>query len=183
MEYTSRVKDIIDGIENLSSEDILSITERELNTRITVFKGRTKIYGDIPYSNRIKLKDIVICSEYNVLRANYNYIYFVVCVVESKIITEKAMSLYRNVIKSAVEGLTEGEACGVRAVFEAIEGNKAVVVTSDIAQENNITRSVVLNGLRKLECGGLIKIYSKGAKGTEIKILYKGVKDAVLKKR
>lgn len=181
MEYTERVKEIISGIESLSSKDIWKSLEKELNTRITVYIGKNKIYGDKAYTCRIKIKGIIICSEYNVLRANYNYIAFAVSIIKEKMIIERLTNLCRNAAKSALEGLTAKEAEGVGAVFKEIDGNSALIVTKDIADKNNITRSVILNGLRKLECAGLIEMRSKGTKGTEIKILYQEIKEAVLK--
>lgn len=182
MEYTERVKKIISDIENCSSEDIWAIIEKELNTRISVYIGKNKVYGEKAYTCRIKIKGIIICSEYNVLRANYNYLVYAVSIIKEKMIIEKLLGLYRNVVKSAVEGLTAKEARGVGAVLSEIDGDSALVVTKDIADRSLITRTVILNGLRKLECAGLIEMYSKGAKGTEIKILYQGVREAVLKR-
>lgn len=182
MEYTERVKKIISEIENCSSEDIWKSIEKELNTRITAYIGKNKVYGEKAYTCRIKIKGVIICSEYNVLRANYNYLVFAVSIIKEKMVKEKLLSLCRNVVKSALEGLTLKEAQGVGAVFNEIDGDTALVVTKDIADRSQITRSVILNGLRKLECAGLIEMCSKGAKGTEIKILYQGVREAVLKK-
>lgn len=182
MEYTERVKKIINEVENCSSYDIWTVVEKELNTRITAYKGKNRLYGDKLYGCKIKIKDIVICSEYNVLRANYNYLVFAVNIIREKMVIERLSSLHGNVIKSALEGLTSKEVKGVFAVFNKIEGESALVVTKDIADDTGITRSVILNGLRKLECAGLIQMYSKGTKGTEIKILYSGIKEAVQKR-
>ena len=45
------------------------------------------------------------------------------------------------------------------------------VVTSKLAGKIGITRTVIVNALRKLESAGLIKTKSSGVKGTHIKVL------------
>ncbi|MDO4301965.1 MAG: hypothetical protein Q4D26_11330 [Clostridia bacterium] len=182
-EYTERVKTLLEAVSESSSSDLFSIIEGELNTRITAVILNKKVYGDIIYSNKIKIDGVVLCSEYNVLKANYNYLLFAVNIIKEKIKLEKMTCLYKNVVDAAIEGLTRKELEGVSAVLSEIEGNSALVVASNISKEWGVTRSVIINGLRKLECAGIIEMYSSGAKGTNIKILYSGIKAVVDRKR
>lgn len=182
-EYSERVKTFIDAMKDSSSSELFSIVERELNTRITAVIANRKTYGDELYNCRIKIEGVVLCSEYNVLRANYNYLVFAVNIIKEKIMLEKMTHLYKNVVSSAVDGLTLNELKGVNAVFSEVSGSSSIIVTSNVAKECGVTRSIIISGLKKLECAGIIEMYSMGVKGTNIKILYSGIRSVIEKKR
>ena len=52
-----------------------------------------------------------------------------------------------------------------------VEEYKGVVIASKIADQVGVTRSVIVNALRKLESAGIIESRSLGMKGTYIKVL------------
>ena len=56
-------------------------------------------------------------------------------------------------------------------IFEELEGNEGILVASKIADRVGITRSVIVNALRKFESAGVIESRSSGMKGTYIKIV------------
>ena len=58
----------------------------------------------------------------------------------------------------------------VRYIFEEMTGKEGILVASKIADRVGITRSVIVNALRKLESAGVIESRSSGMKGTYIKI-------------
>ena len=72
---------------------------------------------------------------------------------------------------SALTTLTPLEQKAVSYVFHAMGGEDGTLVTSKLAGEIGITRTVIVNALRKLESAGLIKTKSSGVKGTHIKVL------------
>ena len=57
------------------------------------------------------------------------------------------------------------------AIFEALDGEEGRLTASSIADEIGITRSVIVNALRKLESAGIIESRSLGMKGTYLKVL------------
>ena len=59
----------------------------------------------------------------------------------------------------------------VEHIFEELDGNEGLLVASKIADRVGITRSVIVNALRKFESAGVIESRSLGMKGTYIKIL------------
>lgn len=68
--------------------------------------------------------------------------------------------------------LSYSEVKAVTAVFEKLEGaSEGILTATNIADEIEITRSVVVNAIRKLESGGIIQSKSLGMKGTFIKVL------------
>ena len=54
--------------------------------------------------------------------------------------------------------------------FQELNGLEGVLVASKIADRAGITRSVIVNALRKFESAGIIESRSSGMKGTYIKV-------------
>ncbi|WP_028611045.1 GTP-sensing pleiotropic transcriptional regulator CodY [Paenibacillus harenae] len=77
----------------------------------------------------------------------------------------------RAVVSVAVGSLSFSELEAVEHIFEELEGKEGLLVASKIADRVGITRSVIVNALRKLESAGVIETRSLGMKGTYIKIL------------
>ena len=84
---------------------------------------------------------------------------------------ENAEELRRkSVVRSAIGTLSTAEIEAVAAIFEELPGNEGILVASKIADRVGITRSVIVNALRKLESAGVIESRSSGMKGTYIKV-------------
>lgn len=75
------------------------------------------------------------------------------------------------VIKSAIGTLSYSEMEAVVHIFEELNGMEGILVASKIADRVGITRSVIVNALRKFESAGVIESRSSGMKGTYIKVL------------
>ena len=75
------------------------------------------------------------------------------------------------VIKSAINTLSYSEMEAVAHIFEELDGMEGILVASKIADRVGITRSVIVNALRKFESAGVIESRSSGMKGTYIKVL------------
>lgn len=74
-------------------------------------------------------------------------------------------------VQMAVNTLSYSELKAVQAIFNALEGDEGRLTASNIADEIGITRSVIVNALRKLESAGIIESRSLGMKGTYLKVL------------
>ena len=59
----------------------------------------------------------------------------------------------------------------LETVFEELDGTEGILIASKIADRVGITRSVIVNALRKFESAGVIETKSSGMKGTYIKVL------------
>ncbi len=77
----------------------------------------------------------------------------------------------RQVVKSAISTLSFSEMEAITHIFDELNGNEGVLVASKIADRVGITRSVIVNALRKFESAGVIESRSSGMKGTYIKVL------------
>ena len=77
----------------------------------------------------------------------------------------------KAVVQMAINSLSYSELEAIEHIFEELDGNEGLLVASKIADRVGITRSVIVNALRKLESAGVIESRSLGMKGTYIKVL------------
>lgn len=75
------------------------------------------------------------------------------------------------IVKSAISTLSFSELEAITHIFSELDGNEGILVASKIADRVGITRSVIVNALRKFESAGVIESRSSGMKGTYIKVL------------
>ncbi|WP_096154643.1 MULTISPECIES: GTP-sensing pleiotropic transcriptional regulator CodY [Bacillus] len=97
-------------------------------------------------------------------------------VVGMEILREKAEEIEdearsKAVVQMAISSLSYSELEAIEHIFEELDGKEGLLVASKIADRVGITRSVIVNALRKLESAGVIESRSLGMKGTYIKVL------------
>lgn len=97
-------------------------------------------------------------------------------VVGMEILHEKAEEIEEEarskaVVQMAISSLSYSELEAIEHIFEELNGTEGLLVASKIADRVGITRSVIVNALRKLESAGVIESRSLGMKGTYIKVL------------
>lgn len=85
----------------------------------------------------------------------------------------------QQIVKSAISTLSFSELEAISHIFEELNGNEGVLVASKIADRVGITRSVIVNALRKFESAGVIESRSSGMKGTYIKVLNDVIYDEI----
>ncbi len=76
-----------------------------------------------------------------------------------------------QVVRSAISTLSFSELAAITHIFDEMDGKEGILVASKIADRVGITRSVIVNALRKFESAGIIESRSSGMKGTYIKVL------------
>lgn len=76
-----------------------------------------------------------------------------------------------HIVQSAIGTLSFSELEAIIHIFEELGGTEGILVASKIADRVGITRSVIVNALRKFESAGVIESRSSGMKGTYIKVL------------
>ena len=74
-------------------------------------------------------------------------------------------------VQIALATLSFSELKAAEAIISKLEGTEGLLIASKVADENKITRSVIVNALRKLESAGVIESRSSGMKGTYIRIM------------
>lgn len=91
------------------------------------------------------------------------------CMKKAEEIEEEARS--RAVVQMAISSLSYSELEAIEHIFDELNGKEGLLVASKIADRVGITRSVIVNALRKLESAGVIDSRSLGMKGTFIRVL------------
>ena len=76
-----------------------------------------------------------------------------------------------QIVRSAISTLSFSELEAITHIFDEMDGKEGILVASKIADRVGITRSVIVNALRKFESAGVIESRSAGMKGTYIKVL------------
>ncbi len=87
----------------------------------------------------------------------------------TKNIEERARE--RLVVQMAMRALSYSEVESVKHIIKELGTYEGVVIASRVADRVGVTRSVIVNALRKLESAGIIESRSLGMKGTFIKVL------------
>ena len=177
---TDEVGTYIDPLLNDRFLSVLS-TKENVNMRTLGFEGEdmaqyTAIINPIEiagerlgtvfmYRNRPDYEiDDIIVSEYSTT---------VVGLEMMRSVNEETMEEQRKVqvVKSAFNTLSFSELEAIIHIFDELDGTEGILVASKIADKVGITRSVIVNALRKFESAGVIESRSSGMKGTYIKVL------------
>lgn len=82
-------------------------------------------------------------------------------------------------VSTALRSLSYSEREAIIEIFRQFEGLEARINASRIAGEKGITRSVIVNALRKLESANIVETQSLGVKGTFIRILSPQILEAL----
>ncbi|HHY30532.1 MAG TPA: GTP-sensing pleiotropic transcriptional regulator CodY [Syntrophaceticus sp.] len=145
-------------------------------TIIPIFAGGDRL-GTMVFSSAIKgLSDQdLVLAEFGAMVAGIE----IMC-----LITERAESDHtRNkaTVQIALSTLSYSEISAVGHIFSELGGTEGLVVASRVADRVGITRSVIVNALRKLESANVIQSKSLGMKGTYIRILNENLLDELKK--
>ena len=76
-----------------------------------------------------------------------------------------------QIVQSAISTLSFSELEAIVHIFDELDGMEGILVASKVADRVGITRSVIVNALRKFESAGVIESRSSGMKGTYIKVV------------
>ncbi len=93
------------------------------------------------------------------------------------------MDREKTMVENAMATLSFSETEAIFSIIGAMEAREGLLVASKVADEVGITRSVIVNALRKFESAGLIETKSLGMKGTYIHILNDLLIDYVKERR
>lgn len=169
------------------NDTLLSIEETKENVEgngYCVFKGNdaceleSKIMTIIPImGNRERLGTLLLArfekkfTEEDLIIAEYGTTIVGMEILRSKNLEIEAEARKKAIVQLAIGTLSYSELEAVEHIFNELEGNEGLLVASKIADKVGITRSVIVNALRKFESAGVIESRSLGMKGTHIKIL------------
>ncbi|MCL2593508.1 MAG: HTH domain-containing protein [Defluviitaleaceae bacterium] len=74
-------------------------------------------------------------------------------------------------MRTVINAMSYTEISAVSLMLKLLTNGEGILVSGKVAEELGITRSVVVNAIRKLESAGVVESRSLGMKGTFIKVL------------
>lgn len=170
-EYNKELIKIDSTRTNLRDKDVLEIFKYDYDTA-------TKLHTIIPIVGGGKRWGTLIMTRYepeftdeDLVLGEYGATIVGLEIQRVKIENEKQEARETSVVQMAIGTLSFSEVQAVQHIFSELEGKEGILVASKIADRSGITRSVIVNALRKLESASVIETRSLGMKGTRIKIL------------
>lgn len=110
-------------------------------------------------------------TENDLVLAEYSATVVGMEILRSKTEEMEEESRKKAVVQMAIGTLSFSELEAMEHIFKELDGEEGLIVASKVADRVGITRSVIVNALRKFESAGVIESRSLGMKGTHIKIL------------
>lgn len=180
-EYNEELLRIVETKHNITGDDLLGIFKYDVesyNKLVTIvpINGSGQRLGTMilaRHENPYTDEDLVL-AEYGATVVGMEILR-----AKSEEIEEEARK--KAVVQMAIGTLSYSELEAVEHIFEELEGTEGLLVASKIADRVGITRSVIVNALRKFESAGVIESRSLGMKGTHIKILNEKLLDELNK--
>lgn len=172
-EYTKRLFDVYETSPNLGIDSVYSafpvenkeLFEAGLTTIVPIIGGGERLGTLILARMQEDFEDDdLILAEYGATVVGMEILR-----EKSEVIEIEARS--KAVVQMAINSLSYSEHEAIEHIFKELDGNEGLLVASKIADRVGITRSVIVNALRKLESAGVIESRSLGMKGTYIKVL------------
>ena len=170
-EYNEELLKITETQYNITQDELLEIFKYDVesyNKLVTIvpINGSGQRLGTLilaRHQNKFTDEDLIL-GEYSATVVGMEILR-----AKSEQIEEEARK--KAVVQMAIGTLSYSELEAVEHIFDELEGNEGLLVASKIADRVGITRSVIVNALRKFESAGVIESRSLGMKGTHIKIL------------
>ena len=180
-EYTEVVKILSATEANIPISDRLTAFPYDLRenfpngwTTVVPIFGANKRLGTIILGredDQFNSDDLVV-AEYAATVVGMQMMYQQSRTIEEKVRKEAAVQM-------AINTLSYSAIVAVKAILGALDGEEGRLTASQIADEIGITRSVIVNALRKLESAGVIESRSLGMKGTYLRILIPSIVDEI----
>ena len=176
--------------ENLiATEDTIANMPNE--HQICIFEGQKCKFGDkittiIPVYAGHKRQGSLMLGKFNVeftdddlILAEYGATMVGIEILRKKNKLEAEENRERIAVQIALDTLSYSEMEAIEHIFAELNGEEGILVASKIADRVGITRSVIVNALRKFESAGVIESKSLGMKGTYIRLLNKYLIDGI----
>ncbi|PTM58977.1 GTP-sensing pleiotropic transcriptional regulator CodY [Desmospora activa] len=171
-DYNHRLKQVTETVANQDEASNISFTyqvedghEHRYTTIVPIIGGGERLGTllltrlDEPF-----VDDDLVLAEYGATVVGME-------IIQGKAGEAEEEARHRAMVKLAIDSLSYSEMEAVIHIFNELDGEEGILVASKVADRAGITRSVIVNALRKLESAGVIDSRSLGMKGTHIKVL------------
>lgn len=170
-EYTEEFMKVTETVANVTGDEALRIFKYDYDTS-------DKLHTIIPIMGGGKRWGTLIMTRYtpeftdeDIALGEYGATVIGMEIQRRKSAEEEEEERQIAMVQMAIGTLSYSEVEAVQQIFAELDGDEGLLVASRIADRSGITRSVIVNALRKLESAGVIESRSLGMKGTRIKII------------
>ena len=164
---------------NMARESVLNITDNGLcaySDQPCTYSNKHVVY--VPISGMGERLGTLILARFGDPFSTKDLVLaeYLATVVGLEILNERGRNIEqrgreRLVVQMAMRALSFSEVESIKHIIEDLGGPDGVVVASTVADRVGVTRSVIVNALRKLGSAGIIESRSLGMKGTYIKVI------------
>jgi len=172
-DYNDRLLQMEDTVPNLKQEGRRCVFHKE---RPCALEG--KVTTIVPVTGAGERLGTLLLARYrgafddaDLILAEYSATVTAMEILRSKTVKMEEEARKRAAVQVAVGTLSFSELEAVQHIFAELNGTEGFLVASKIADKVGITRSVIVNALRKFESAGVIESRSLGMKGTYIRVL------------
>ena len=180
-ECTREINKLESTKANLLSKEVLDLFKFEFTTQNKYYTVIPVTAGDARWGILCMTRVEKEFIDEDLVLGEFGATIIGLVIAQMKVVQERREEQEKEVVQMAISTLSYSETEAVQHIFNELEGDEGILVASRIADRSGITRSVIVNALRKLESGGVIETRSLGMKGTRIKILNPKLKSELKK--
>jgi len=180
-EYNDEFMKVKETKANLSGEDALQYFKYDYDTSDKLHTLVPILGGGKRWGTMIVTRYSPLFTDEDLVLGEYGATIIGMEIQRKKSVEEEEEERQIAMVQMAIGTLSYSEVEAVQQIFAELDGMEGLLVASKIADRSGITRSVIVNALRKLESAGVIESRSLGMKGTRIKIINTKFKDELNK--
>ncbi|HHV79732.1 MAG TPA: GTP-sensing pleiotropic transcriptional regulator CodY [Firmicutes bacterium] len=172
-DYNNRLLEINETLPNVKQEGRKCVFNRDESC---IFEG--KVTTIVPVVGAGERLGTLLLARYSgvfgdddLLLAEYGATVVAMEMLRAKAERMEEEARKKAAVQVAIGTLSYSELEAVQHIFNELNGSEGFLVASKIAEKVGITRSVIVNALRKFESAGVIESRSLGMKGTYIRVL------------
>lgn len=173
-EYNKRLLSMSEAVANTADEGTKCVFDENIScSKGTRYSTVVPVFGSGERLGSLVLgKYNEMFSEEDLILAEYGSTVVGMEILRAKHDEIEAEARKMAIVEMAVDTLSFSEQQAIKHIFEELKGARSgILIASKIADKAQITRSVIVNALRKLESAGVIDSQSLGMKGTRITVI------------
>ncbi len=170
-EFNLKLCNVNDTEANLRRKDVFELVQFDMSNDNRYYTVIPIVGGGNRWGTLVMSREEPEFNDEDLVLGEYGATIVALTLRHDKLEEDKREARDTSLVQMAIGTLSYSEAEAVHHIFSELEGEEGTLVASKIADRSGITRSVIVNALRKLESASVIETRSLGMKGTRIKIL------------
>lgn len=168
LDYIADIWEVAANVAHTEQETFLKIGQRCLfeNKKSTILPiyGKGERLGTLVVvkDENLSTDDLILCEYASTILG--------VKILFAREVEAQEATRKKLMVQIAFSTLSYSELEAIVNILNELDGNEGLLIASKIADRVGITRSVIVNALRKFESADLIETRSLGMKGTYIKV-------------